>query len=578
MSRHALPFSFVALLLVSLLLSGCGHAPSAVSTGQGSSPAPVPSPGRVGDAPLSIPAAPSPLLSPGHDWITETIDCQGQLNPPSLALDGTGRPHIAYSESLQGDLKYAWSDGAGWRLETVDSTGDLGGGSLALGVDGRPYISYALLPPDFGEYGELRYAWFDGATWMTRTLAGGKDVGWPSSLALDAAGWPHISYHSGEVMGLVYGYWDGTHWITETVDTGHTLGWGSSLALDAAGNPHIAYYGYAALKYAYRTGGSWHIETLAGAGRGSSSVSLAIDSAGRPHIGYDDVDYAGSAIRYAYWDGAQWQIETVDSTTQVGTLVDSCSLALDGQDRPHLSYARAISLWTEHMFQYAYHDEAGWHIEAALEHEVPASFLALDSTDRPRISFFNYDSSCLEYTYQSCTPLDALQIQGPALLPRGVTGVYSATYTPYSGTLPFWEWSNGAVSATAAYSWTAEGAFPLTLTARNDCSQVTDTLTVTVYCQPVEGVQIDGPLTLTVSETGTFRSAVQPVTASLPLTLTWDAGAMGPTAAYSWTVAGVYTVNVMATNVCGGAKNGSLSVEVREPPLRQIYLPQILRE
>ncbi len=47
-----------------------------------------------------------------------------------------------------------------WIVETVDDTGNVSPGSLALDSADRPHLSYEA-------EAELRYAHFDGATWVT---------------------------------------------------------------------------------------------------------------------------------------------------------------------------------------------------------------------------------------------------------------------------------------------------------------------------------------------------------------------------------------------------------------------------
>ena len=115
------------------------------------------------------------------------------------------------------------------------------------------------------------------------------------SLALDAAGNPHISYTNGS---LKYAHWTGSTWHVQTVDNAGTYLYFSSLALDAAGRPHISYRAGNALKYAFWTGDAWDIRTVEiidGSG-GTPYASLALDSAGNPHIAYHGT---GGALRYA---------------------------------------------------------------------------------------------------------------------------------------------------------------------------------------------------------------------------------------------------------------------------------------
>jgi hypothetical protein len=66
------------------------------------------------------------------------------------------------------------------------------------------------------------------------------------------------------------------------VDSTGDVGWSTSLALDSAGNPHISYFDAMNedLKYARWTGSSWNIETVDSPGEvGHYTTSLALDSA-----------------------------------------------------------------------------------------------------------------------------------------------------------------------------------------------------------------------------------------------------------------------------------------------------------
>jgi len=96
-------------------------------------------------------------------------------------------------------------------------------------------------------------------------------------------------------------------------------------------------------------------------------------------------------------------------------------------------------------------------------------------------------------------------------------------------------------------------------------------------CVPVSGVGIAGPQALPVGWAGSYTATYTPPTATLPVTFTWDNGTLGPTAVYSWTIPGAYTVTVTGTNVCGGEAVGHLPVRVLlEWPYR-VYLPLVYR-
>lgn len=173
----------------------------------------------------------------------------------------------------------------------------------------------------------------------------------------------------------------------------------------------------------------------------------------------------------------------------------------------------------------------------------------------------------------TCRSVAAVAIAGPADLLVGELGAYTATHTPPTATLPVTlTWDNGTVGPTSVYSWTLPGWYAVAVTATNACGGAGATLDVAV-CQPVVGVAIGGPADLRVRETGIFTATHFPVTATVPVTITWTNGSSGPTAAYSWTMPGAYTVTVTATNACGGA-GANWGVAVRG---YRIYLPLVRR-
>ena len=261
----------------------------------------------------------------------------------------------------------------------------------------------------------------------------------------------------------------------------------------------------------------------------------------------------------------------------------------------------------------------------------------------------------------ACDPVEAVAIAGPTLLLPGETGLYTATYTPPTATLPVtFTWSNGSTDPTAAYSWTVPGTYTVTVTATNPCGEVYAELAVVVcdppsgaafswepitptvgesvtftgtaagwpaptydwafgdggmwtgpvvehtyttpgsytvtmtatnacgtdavshpltilpeVCIPLAEVTIAGPAALLVGEAGHYTATAAPPTATLPITHTWECGLTGPTAVYSWSVPGTYTLTVTATNPCLVPVTGHYVVEVQAH--YEIYLPLVIR-
>ncbi len=305
----------------------------------------------------------------------------------SLALDAAGHPHIAYGQK---HLYYAWHDGTSWHYEIADPSWHVGiHTALALDSAGYPHISYSAEYPAIG----LRYAYFDGTSWITETIDSTEIQGY-TDLALDSAGYPHISYWSSDNSTLNYAHFDGTSWLIETIDSTWTIILYNSLALDAAGRPHISYYDYTNydLMYARFDGTSWLTETIAGAGDTGRGAALALDAAGQPHISYYDADS---------WD---------------------------------LRYA-----WAE---------------------------------------------------WSGCVPVAGASIAGPAVLPVGEEGWYTATYSPpYANSPVSFFWDNSTVGPDTTYQWSTPGLYTVTVTAANACGtsqgvlvvQVQSTFTWVVY-------------------------------------------------------------------------------------------------
>jgi hypothetical protein len=143
---------------------------------------------------------------------------EGWYHGLSMAIDDQDNVHVAFSgasefvpSDSEYDLRFASTithlqraPDSAWVREDVSTSGSpqLARGSLALSPNGDPELVYYSRPS--AERGEVTYARKQGSTWTTELIqAGCARHGAEATLALDAAGNPHVAYRSCEGK-LVY--------------------------------------------------------------------------------------------------------------------------------------------------------------------------------------------------------------------------------------------------------------------------------------------------------------------------------------------------------------------------------------
>lgn len=251
----------------------------------------------------------------------------------------------------------------GWNIETVDSGGNVGYAcSIAIASGNYAHIAYCDTTNS-----KLKYAYRDSGGWNFENAADFNAVD-QSTLVFDASGYPHIVCCDSPNYDLNYVYKDGTGWHWEKPDESGNTGRMPSLALDALGYPHVSYYDAAAnyLNYAYKNGTGWHIEAVALYDlnhNATRTTRIALGSDGYPRIAYTDTRIT-ARVYFAYKDGDGWHAEQVSDYSSPDYGRAWCGgMALDEDDYPHICYFWRNNSATVFNLRYSYQDGAGWHTE-----------------------------------------------------------------------------------------------------------------------------------------------------------------------------------------------------------------------
>lgn len=327
-------------------------------------------------------------------WTCYVVDSTNDLEYPSLAVDPSGRPWIAYYDNTAKKVRianYVGSGGSGcasalWNCTDLYTT-TVAQPRVALAFDhsGTPYVAFGnsssyltVAKPVTGKTVGTGCA---SSAWQCDVITGVATA--HPAIAVDSAGNPWIAYRetTGNTMYVAHFVGSGgagctaTSWSCVQVDSTSTSGWTPSIAISSSDVPWVAYRN--------DTSGKLRVASFA-AGTGCASAawtctdvmtstdskdpSIAFDSSGAAWISFSDetLDDLWTA-RYMGSGGTgcastAWSCATVD-TNNSGY---GSTLAFDASGVPWISYI----------------DYTAWDLKVAVMQQSPApgSYKAVNTT------------------------------------------------------------------------------------------------------------------------------------------------------------------------------------------------------
>ncbi len=197
------------------------------------------------------------------------------------------------------------------------------------------------------------------------------------------------------------------------VDSTGNVGKYTSIAADCNHKAHISYYdeGNRNLNYATNSSGSWLSNVLDSYSYTGKYTSIATDSNNKIHISYYlrdlNAEYQQGVLKYATNASGSWASYNVDSTSSDEDNGKYTSVAVDSNNRAHISY------YSPGKLKYATSVSGSWFFSTyTVDPNVnlygdfadePGTSIAVDSNNKVHISYINIDNN--DCQWQPCPSL-----------------------------------------------------------------------------------------------------------------------------------------------------------------------------
>ncbi|HNB52033.1 MAG TPA: PKD domain-containing protein [Anaerolineales bacterium] len=493
-------------------------------------------------------------------WVFQTVDTGG--NPNEMALDSQGYAHFVYVQGTA--LRYAYQDLSGWHTQPIDTgINTATQPDLALDSAGVPHVSYH-------KAGNVMHAYLSGDTWTLEPVGTALNPT-KTSIAINPLNQqPSIAYDSGnfEVHRLIYAYHD-TAWHPVDVDL-NFAGRYNEMVFDSTGHPHLSYESLSGVTYATITpGGVWDIQWIGGSLGFIWAPDIAVDSTGHPAISFLDTN--SSQIFFAHLVNNTWDIQSVDSFSAFG--YTSPALEFAPNDIPYLAYHHL----DQSQIVLAFWNQTAWDFMEVTSPGTSGDYttLGFEASGVMHVGFFQNNNTSLIHALEggAITGLTASN-DSPTFL--GETTHLTATVTTGENLSYTWDYGDGAIGNDFTHIYPDIGTYTATVTATNTINQAVASTLVTIFDQPISGLnlQTDSPTSLGAATT--FTATIQ---TGSHVTFTWDFGdgesETGPVISHTYAHEGTYSITLTASNSAG---NVTTSAEVQVVASEYtIFLPICLK-
>ncbi len=264
-------------------------------------------------------------------WVEKPV-AGGQAHSASIAVDASGRAHVAYQRATSAPLGIWYATNVtGSFVSTIARASSSEGGhgnTYAYAVDAGGHQHVALA----SRYGDTSAGLYYGSdltgTWVVTKVSSA----WPTSvsMAIDTNGRPHVAFTQ-QINALTNqvlptGQWrvgyatnaSGT-WVVDTASSGASFGGSAAIALDAANQPILVYPDEPTthLVRARRVGGTWTKDTIFSGASNIRDPSVTLDAGGVLHVAVSAALPGDPGLRIEYIRGTtgSWTAQAVTGGT-----------------------------------------------------------------------------------------------------------------------------------------------------------------------------------------------------------------------------------------------------------------------